>query len=125
MTTTRRTPLRPKPRATRKKPARKDKPELPVIDTEPYTPGRLVPLGVYGFKKQELAILTALVTGDPMLLIGRSGTGKTYLLNSLSEALGLEHRHYNASTRTGCSRWFTSGACRASPWKGCATAGRR
>jgi MoxR-like ATPase len=88
---------RPKPRATRKKPARKDKPELPVIDTEPYTPGRLVPLGVYGFKKQELAILTALVTGDPMLLIGRSGTGKTYLLNSLSEALGLEHRHYNAS----------------------------
>ena len=32
-----------------------------------------------------------------MLLIGRSGTGKTFLLNSISEALGLEHRHYNAS----------------------------
>ena len=32
-----------------------------------------------------------------MLLIGPSGTGKTYLLNSLFEALGLEHRHYNAS----------------------------
>ena len=34
---------------------------------------------------------------DPLLLIGRSGTGKTFLLNTLSEALGLEHRHYNAS----------------------------
>ena len=77
--------------------SRKRAQELPVIETEPYEPGRLVPLGVYGFKEQELAILTALVTRDPMLLIGRSGTGKTFLLNSLSEALGLEHRHYNAS----------------------------
>jgi MoxR-like ATPase len=42
-------------------------------------------------------ILAALVTEDPLLLIGRSGTGKTFLLNTLSEALGLEHRHYNAS----------------------------
>jgi MoxR-like ATPase len=32
-----------------------------------------------------------------MLLIAQSGTGKTYLLNTISEALGLEHRHYNAS----------------------------
>ena len=42
-------------------------------------------------------ILAALTSGDPILLIGRSGTGKTFLLNSISEALGLEHRHYNAS----------------------------
>ncbi|MBK7792705.1 MAG: AAA family ATPase [Betaproteobacteria bacterium] len=42
-------------------------------------------------------ILAALVTEDPLLLIGPSGTGKTYLLNTLSETLGLEHRHYNAS----------------------------
>ncbi len=54
-------------------------------------------LGVYGFDHYEPIILAALVTEDPMLLIGRSGTGKTFLLNSLSEALGLEHRHYNAS----------------------------
>lgn len=54
-------------------------------------------LGVYGFDKLEPVILAALVTEDPMLLIGASGTGKTYLLNSLSEALALEHRHYNAS----------------------------
>lgn len=54
-------------------------------------------LGVYGFEAVEPIILAALVTQDPLLLIGKSGTGKTFLLNSLSEALGLEHRHYNAS----------------------------
>src|SRR5215207_2960094 len=59
--------------------------------------GRLAALGAYGFEAQEPVILAALTSGDPMLLIGRSGTGKTFLLNSISEALGLEHRHYNAS----------------------------
>jgi len=54
-------------------------------------------LGVYGFDEVEHVMLAALVTEDPMLLIGQSGTGKTYLLNTISEALGLEHRHYNAS----------------------------
>jgi hypothetical protein len=58
---------------------------------------RLVDLGVYGFDRHETTILAALVTEDPLLLVGRSGTGKTFLLNTLSEALGLEHRHYNAS----------------------------
>ena len=37
------------------------------------------------------------LTEDPLLLIGPLGTGRTYLLNTLSETLGLEHRHYNAS----------------------------
>lgn len=54
-------------------------------------------LGVYGYQDVEPIVLAALVTEDPLLLIGKAGTGKTYLLNSLSEALGLEHRHYNAS----------------------------
>jgi MoxR-like ATPase len=54
-------------------------------------------LGVYGYEDIEPIVLAALVTEDPLLLIGKAGTGKTYLLNSLSEALGLEHRHYNAS----------------------------
>jgi MoxR-like ATPase len=57
----------------------------------------LADLGVYGFDRHETTILAALVTEDPLLLVGRSGTGKTFLLNTLSEALGLEHRHYNAS----------------------------
>jgi MoxR-like ATPase len=60
-------------------------------------PFRLADLGVYGFDRHETTILAALVTEDPLLLVGRSGTGKTFLLNTLSEALGLEHRHYNAS----------------------------
>ena len=36
---------------------------------------RFASLGVYGFAKRELPILAALVTEDPLLLIGRSGTG--------------------------------------------------
>ena len=48
-------------------------------------------LGVFGFDDVEVVILAALVTEDPLLLIGRSGTGEAFLLNSLSEALGLEH----------------------------------
>jgi MoxR-like ATPase len=59
--------------------------------------GRLAALGAYGFEAQEPVILAVLTSGDPLLLVGRSGTGKTFLLNSISEALGLEHRHYNAS----------------------------
>ncbi len=55
------------------------------------------PLGVYGYNHVEPIILASLVTEDPLLLIGKAGTGKTFLLNSLSEALGLEHRHINAS----------------------------
>lgn len=57
----------------------------------------LRPLGVYGYDPVEPVILASLVTGDPLLLVGAAGTGKTFLLNSLSEALGLNHRHYNAS----------------------------
>jgi len=52
---------------------------------------------VFGYDDIEWIVLAALATEDPLLLIGRAGTGKTFLLNSLSEALGLEHRHYNAS----------------------------
>ncbi len=54
-------------------------------------------LKVYGFENLENIILASLITQDPILLIGAAGTGKTFLLNSISEALGLEHRHYNAS----------------------------
>jgi MoxR-like ATPase len=66
----------------------------PMTDTDSKFLRRL---GVYGYDTVEPIILAALVSGDPLLLVGRHGTGKTFLLNSLSEALGLEHRHYNAS----------------------------
>ncbi len=67
------------------------------MTTDTAITSRLAALGAYGFDEQELVILAALVTGGPLLLIGRSGTGKTFLLNSISEALGLDHRHCNAS----------------------------
>jgi|YNPBryBLVA2012_1023415.scaffolds.fasta_scaffold00030_12 MoxR-like ATPase len=60
--------------------------------------GMLTTLGVYGFEQVEPVILAALVTEDPLLLIGNCGTGKTYLLHSIAEALGLKYRTYNAST---------------------------
>ncbi len=43
-------------------------------------------LGVYGFDPVEPLVIAALVSGDPLLLIGKGGTGKTFLLNSISEA---------------------------------------
>jgi MoxR-like ATPase len=90
----RRSGLRAKPVQSVAKIYEKEKPRaLPVRKSRPYLPA----LGIYGFGEIEPVILAALVTGDPLLLIGASGTGKTYLLNSLSEALNLQHRHYNAS----------------------------
>jgi MoxR-like ATPase len=82
------TETKPKQRAV---PARHSK------RTSGTAPRHLPTIGVYGYDNVETIILAALVTEDPLLLIGKAGTGKTYLLNSLSEALGLEHRHYNAS----------------------------
>ena len=69
----------------------------PRISSSSRRESYLPSLGVYGFDSVEPIILAALVTQDPLLLIGESGTGKTFLLNSVSEALGIEHRHYNAS----------------------------
>ena len=69
----------------------------PAVRSPRNQASRLADLGVYGFDRHQVTILAALVTEDPLLLVGRSGTGKTFLLNTLSEALGLEHRHYNAS----------------------------
>lgn len=54
-------------------------------------------LGIYGWEGLEPAVLAALATESPLLLIGGHGTAKTLLLGRLAAALGLEHRHYNAS----------------------------
>ncbi len=57
----------------------------------------LTHLGVIGMDSIEPVIVGALIGGEPLLLIGPHGTGKSYLLNRISAGLGLEWRHYNAS----------------------------
>lgn len=57
----------------------------------------LRPLGVVGYDAVEPALLAALATGEPVLLVSDHGAAKTFLAVRLAEALGLELRHYNAS----------------------------
>lgn len=84
----------PRPRAADRASARDTgagaAPDLPQ-------PGVLVLLGVVGWQAVEPAIVAALATEAPVLLIGPHGTAKSLLLNRLAQALGLRHRHYNAS----------------------------
>ena len=57
----------------------------------------LRPLGIVGYDAIEPAILAALATEEPLLLISEHGAAKTLLLVRLANALDLELRHYNAS----------------------------
>jgi MoxR-like ATPase len=57
----------------------------------------LAPLGLFGLGSREPAILGARIGGEPLLLIGAHGTGKSHMLLRLARAMGLEWRHYNAS----------------------------
>ncbi|MBK8067104.1 MAG: AAA family ATPase [Rhodanobacteraceae bacterium] len=59
--------------------------------------GWLERLGLIGLSSIEAPLLAALVTQDPLLLIGAHGTAKSLLLTRVAQALGLEFRHYNAS----------------------------
>lgn len=59
--------------------------------------GILRDLGIVGWDHQEPAILAALATKTPLVLIGAHGTAKSLLLQRLAEALDLNFRHYNAS----------------------------
>lgn len=54
-------------------------------------------LNVFGLCHLDAVLLAALADGEPLLLIGPHGTAKSALLNRIAAALGLEHRHYNAS----------------------------
>ena len=54
-------------------------------------------LGLHGMGAIEPMILAALITEEPLLLIGPRGVAKSLLLDRLARALGLEFRHYNAS----------------------------
>lgn len=57
----------------------------------------LRPLGIVGYDALEPAILSALATAEPLLLISDHGAAKTMLLVRIAAALRLEFRHYNAS----------------------------
>jgi len=54
-------------------------------------------IGVLGFDPLEKVILAALVTEEPMLIIGRPGTDKANLLVYISQALGLSFKKVNAA----------------------------
>jgi len=54
-------------------------------------------LSLFGLNHLDPVILAALADEQPLLLIGTHGTAKSALLNRVAEALGLRHRHYNAS----------------------------
>jgi MoxR-like ATPase len=57
----------------------------------------LASLNLFGLAHLDPVILAALADERPLLLIAPHGTAKSELLNRLAAALGLDHRHYNAS----------------------------
>jgi MoxR-like ATPase len=54
-------------------------------------------LNLFGLDHLDPVILAALTDERPLLLIGPHGSAKSALLERLAAALGLDHRHYNAS----------------------------
>ncbi len=55
------------------------------------------PLGLYGWSSLEPVILAALASESPMLLFGKHGSAKSFVLDRLAESLNMEFRCYNAS----------------------------
>ena len=100
-TTKKRTASSKKRKSTRsRKPASKatgKRTKQPKKATPVSRSGLLDGLGLVGMKSIEPVILAAVISGDPLLLIGRHGTAKSYLLSRICLALGLDWRHYNAS----------------------------
>ncbi|HCK53484.1 MAG TPA: hypothetical protein DIC23_09750, partial [Planctomycetaceae bacterium] len=99
-----------KPRATRRKSASNGKASKngktrkraaggAVPGGEPSSTGQgiLEQLGLVGMASIERVVLAALVSGDPLLLIGAHGTAKSYLLSRICQALAIKWRHYNTS----------------------------
>ncbi len=69
----------------------------PADSPPPGPPHPLQDLGFFGLDHLEPAVVAALADTQPMLLIGQPGCAKSELLNRIAAALGLRHRHYNAS----------------------------
>lgn len=59
--------------------------------------GILERMGIYGLGAVEDYILAGLLTGDPVLLVGGHGSGKTFLAARIAEELGLRFIAYDAS----------------------------
>ena len=55
------------------------------------------PLALFGWSHLEPIILAALASESPMLLIGKHGSAKSFILERLAESLNLNFRCYNAS----------------------------
>ena len=55
------------------------------------------PLGLYGWNKAEPVLLAALLSEEPLLLVGPHGCAKSFVLERLAESLGMAYRFYNAS----------------------------
>ncbi|MBN1151343.1 AAA family ATPase [candidate division WOR-3 bacterium] len=57
-------------------------------------------LQVFGYEKYSKIILSSLVTGEPLLFIGKHGSGKTFMLCQLARALGYktegDEKEFNA-----------------------------
>lgn len=70
---------------------------LPTGWGEPPAGWLLEALGFYGLARVEEGLLLALVTGEPVLLVGRHGTAKTAISCALGEVLGLRFHAYDAA----------------------------
>jgi MoxR-like ATPase len=83
----------------KQKTARKTKPKAKAANvTKPREISLLTqPLGLEGWADLEPVVLAALASEDPLLLIGRHGSAKSFLLERLAKALKLDYRFYNAS----------------------------
>lgn len=55
------------------------------------------PLGLEGWDHLETVLLAAVVSETPLLLVGPHGCAKSFFLEKLACALGLEYRFYNTS----------------------------
>jgi MoxR-like ATPase len=69
----------------------------PAPPPAPLLPGLLASLGLFGLEAVEVPVLCALVTGDPLLLVGSHGAAKTALARALARLLGLRFQAYDAS----------------------------
>jgi MoxR-like ATPase len=76
-----------------------EEPGQPPRSDEGTVPESLLtrPLGLEGWQALEPVVFAALISGDPLLLVGRHGTAKSFLLERLAQALGLVFRFYNTS----------------------------